>query len=300
MNNWVYVADYNAGLQIFDVGTKLLLTGTANINGTGNNGNNGLTGNSGNNILSGGNGNDIYFFNASSSLGSDTIIETTTGGIDTLDFTGTTGNVNINLGISSTQTVVSSAELVPHPNQLQLTLSAGNVLENLLGGSSEDCLIGNSLNNTITGGAGNDTLLGGGGNDSLIEGAGNDILTGGTGNDKFIYQTRRAFETGDVGIDVVSDFTSGSDKIVLSKATFTALSSIVGNNISASDFAVVVDDANAASSNALIVYCSSTGSLYYNQNGSASGLGTGAEFIDLPSLAADGKNLTVADFAIIA
>lgn len=61
MNNWVYVADYNAGLQIFDVGTKLLLTGTANINGTGNNGNNGLTGNSGNNILSGGNGNDIYF-----------------------------------------------------------------------------------------------------------------------------------------------------------------------------------------------------------------------------------------------
>jgi hypothetical protein len=42
---------------------NLKLLGTANINGTGNAGNNKLTGNSSNNILAGGNGDDTYCFN---------------------------------------------------------------------------------------------------------------------------------------------------------------------------------------------------------------------------------------------
>ncbi|REJ51738.1 MAG: hemolysin, partial [Microcystis aeruginosa TA09] len=119
---------------------NLRLIGSNNINGTGNAGDNKITGNSGNNILAGANGNDIYYFNASTPLGSDTIQETTTDGIDTLDFTGTNTAVRVNLGVTTNQTVVT--------NNLKLTFSANNTIENIISDSGNDRLTGNSLNNT--------------------------------------------------------------------------------------------------------------------------------------------------------
>ena len=266
---------------------NLTLIGTSNINGTGNSGNNILTGNSGNNILTGGLGNDTYAFNASTPLGSDRIQETTTGGNDSLSFNGTTTDIRVNLGIITTQTVNSN---------LKLTLSANNVIENVVGGNGSDRLIGNSLNNTLDGGTGNDVLTGGSGADTLIGGSGNDILTGGADSDRFLYSSGRAFTSSDFGSDILTDFTSGSDKLVLSKNTFTALSSIVGNGLSqASNFTTVDDDDLAATSNAFLVYSRSSGSLYYNQNGNAAGLGTGAEFINLLNI----PTLTTTDFTIV-
>ncbi|MEH1902909.1 MAG: calcium-binding protein [Nostoc sp.] len=267
---------------------NLTLIGTSNINGTGNSGNNILTGNSGNNILTGGLGNDTYAFNASTPLGSDRIQETTTGGNDSLSFSGTSTDIQVNLGIITTQTVNTN---------LKLTLSANNVIENVVGGNGSDRLIGNSLNNTLNGGTGNDVLTGGSGADTLIGGSGNDILTGGADSDRFLYSSGRAFTSSDFGSDILTDFTSGSDKLVLSKKTFTALSSIVGNGLSqASNFTTVDDDDLAATSNAFLVYSRSSGSLYYNQNGNAAGLGTGAEFINLLNI----PTLTTADFTIVA
>ncbi|MFN6008615.1 MAG: Calx-beta domain-containing protein, partial [Microcystis sp.] len=247
---------------------NLRLIGSNNINGTGNAGDNKITGNSGNNILAGANGNDIYCFNASTPLGSDTIQETTTGGIDTLDFTGTNTAVRVNLGITTVQTVVT--------NTLKLTFSANNTIENIISDSGNDRLTGNSLNNTLTGAGGNDQLTGQDGNDSLIGGSGDDLLTGGNGSDNFI------FNSSNLGIDAISDFTPGSDKIVLSKAIFTTLESIIGNGFSQpAEFASVDDDDLVATSSAFIVYSTSSGSIYYNQNGSAAGLGSGSEFANL-------------------
>ncbi|GCA94859.1 Calx-beta domain-containing protein, partial [Microcystis aeruginosa] len=261
---------------------NLRLIGSNNINGTGNASDNKITGNSGNNILAGANGNDIYCFNASTPLGSDTIQETTTGGIDTLDFTGTNTAVRVNLGITTVQTVVS--------NNLRLTFSANNTIENIIGDSGNDRLTGNSLNNTLTGGGGNDQLTGQDGNDSLIGGFGDDLLTGGNGSDNFI------FNSSNLGIDTISDFTSGSDKIVLSKAVFTALQSSIGNGFSQpAEFASVADDDLVATSSAFIVYSTSSGSIYYNQNGSAAGLGSGAEFASLLTV----PTLIAADFTLI-
>jgi len=261
---------------------NLRLIGTNNINGTGNAGDNKITGNSGNNILAGANGNDIYCFNASTPLGSDTIQETTTGGIDTLDFTGTNTAVRVNLGITTVQTAVT--------NNLKLTFSANNTIENIISDSGNDRLTGNSLNNTLTGGGGNDQLTGQDGNDSLIGGSGDDLLTGGNGSDNFI------FNSSNLGIDAISDFTPGSDKIVLSKAIFTALQSSIGNGFSQpAEFASVDDDDLAATSSAFIVYSTGSGSIYYNQNGSAAGLGSGAEFANLLTV----PTLIAADFALI-
>ncbi|MCZ8365414.1 MAG: M10 family metallopeptidase C-terminal domain-containing protein [Microcystis sp. LE19-251.1A] len=261
---------------------NLRLIGTNNINGTGNAGDNKITGNSGNNILAGGNGDDTYHFNASTPLGSDTIQETTTSGIDTIDFTGTNTAVRVNLGVTTNQTAVT--------NNLRLTFSANNTIENIIGDSGNDRLTGNSLNNTLTGGGGNDQLTGQNGNDSLIGGFGDDLLTGGNGSDNFI------FNSSNLGIDAISDFTPGSDKIVLSKAIFTALQSSIGNGFSQpAEFASVADDDLVATSSAFIVYSTSSGSIYYNQNGSAAGLGSGSEFANLLTV----PTLMAADFTLI-
>ncbi len=261
---------------------NLRLIGSNNINGTGNAANNKITGNSGNNILAGGNGDDTYHFNASTQLASDTIQETTTGGIDTLDFTGTNTAVRVNLGTTAVQTAVT--------NNLKLTFSANNTIENIISDSGNDRLTGNSLNNTLTGGGGNDQLTGQDGNDSLIGGFGDDLLTGGNGSDNFI------FNSSNLGIDAISDFTPGSDKIVLSKAIFTALQSVIGNGFSQlAEFASVADDDLVATSSAFIVYSTSSGSIYYNQNGSAAGLGSGSEFANLLTV----PTLIAADFTLI-
>lgn len=70
-----------------------------------------------------------------------------------------------------------------------------------------------------------------------------------------------------------------TDKIALSKQTFTAITSNVGTGFTeSSEFAIVANDAAAASHEAFIVYSQGTANLFYNQNGALAGLGTGAEF----------------------
>jgi glycerophosphoryl diester phosphodiesterase len=276
---------------------NLTLTGTALI-GTGNSLNNIITGNSGNNSLSGGagndslvggTGNDTYLFSiTTTSLGADTITEAVVGGQDTIDFTGTTAVIRLNLGITTTQTLVA--------NGSKLTLTAANTIENVIAGIGADRIIGNGLNNRLVGGAGNDALVGGAGNDALVGGAGNDILTGGAGNDVFGFEGNAAFTVASQGLDTIQDFTPGNDKISLSKSVFASLTSVVGQGFSvASEFAVVEDDVLAGTSNGLIVYSSSSGSLFYNENGAAAGFGAGGEFAILATAPA----LTANNFSLV-
>ena len=298
---------------------NLTLTGTGAIKATGNAGNNIITGNSANNTLAGLNGNDTYFFVAKTALGTDTIIETTTGGIDTLGFTGTTTAINVNLGVSTLQTVNSN---------LKLILSANNVIENATGGTGNDRITGNILNNTLNGGdgndqlqglegndslwggagndilsggsgddslwggAGNDILSGGSGDDSLWGGASNDILMGGVGNDKYLFQSSSVFATS-LGIDYISEFEAGLDQIVLSKTTFNAITNTVGQALT--DFAVVTDDEFVNASNAHIVFSQGTGSLFYNQDANLLGANTVFEFARLgnPDITLSSSNFSL-------
>ena len=136
---------------------NLTLTGTTNINGTGNAANNSLTGNSGNNTLTGNGGNDTL----NGGAGIDTLIGGLGNDIYQIDTTTDTITENANEG---TDTVQSS-----------VTYTLGNNLENLtLTGTTAINGTGNTLNNTITGNSGNNTLNGGAGIDTLIGGLGND------------------------------------------------------------------------------------------------------------------------------
>jgi len=254
---------------------NLTLTGTAAINGTGNTLANIITGNTANNILNGSSGADQLKGGA----GNDTYV------VDNV------GDIVTELASAGTDLIQSSVTYTLPANVENLTLTGttaingtGNALVNIItGNTANNILNGGDGNDIIQGNAGVDQLLGGNGNDSLNGRAGNDVLTGGLGADKFIYNTNAAFTTTEVGVDTITDFNiSQTDQIVLDKTTFTSISSIAGTGFSVvSEFAKVTTDALAATSAADIVYNTATGGLFYNQNGTATGFGTGGQFITL-------------------
>ncbi len=211
---------------------NLTLTGTANINGTGNTLNNIITGNSGNNILNGATGIDTLI----GGLGNDTYqVDTTT---DTI-----TENAN-----QGTDTVQSS-----------VTYTLGNNLENLtLTGTTNINGTGNTLNNIITGNSGNNTLNGSDGNDTLIGGTGNDTITGGTGSDRFTFNNRNE------GIDTITDFLSSQgDKITVSAAGFGG-GLAAGVAITAAQFLLGTTALNASNR---FIYNTITGGLFFDGDG---------------------------------
>ena len=119
-------------------------------------------------------------------------------------------------------------------------------------------------------------------------GAGNDILTGAASIDRFMFATNDEFDGDDLGVDEITDFVVGQDLILLDGTTFTAI-----NNI-ATEFATVTSNNAAATSEAVIVYNSNNGGLFYNTNGSEAGFGDGAQFATLSNQAL----LEVGDFII--
>ena len=97
-------------------------------------------------------------------------------------------------------------------------LAAGDRLtsiENLIGSDHKDVLIGNGVNNQLDGGDGIDRLEGGDGIETLI---------GGDGDDIFVMELADGLRAA----DIVSDFTDGEDKLVLtlSKADKNTLNAV--------------------------------------------------------------------------
>jgi Ca2+-binding RTX toxin-like protein len=165
---------------------NLTLTGTANLNGTGNALDNILIGNGGINVLTGGVGNDTYVVGAG-----DRVVENLNGGTDTVQS-------------SVTWTLGSNVE--------NLTLT-GTANINGTGSSTNNVLIGNSGNNSLDGGSGNDTVDGSDGNDSLFGGSGDDTLLGGLGNDSLNAGSGNDVLNGGDGIDTL-DGGSGDDQLL--------------------------------------------------------------------------------------
>jgi serralysin len=127
---------------------NLILLGSGNVSGTGNNLNNQIFGNSGNNTLSG------------------------RGGLDVL--IGGDGN-DIYILENANDTVVDSAGIDMVTSTVTRSLGDYTSIENLqLFGTANITGIGNDLDNRITGNSGNNTLSGKGGNDTLLGGAGDD------------------------------------------------------------------------------------------------------------------------------
>jgi Ca2+-binding RTX toxin-like protein len=245
---------------------NLVFIGSGNFTGTGNTSANTITGGAGNDTLNGGSGLDTL----NGGAGNDTYV------VDTVDVINDT---------AGTDSVTASVSYTLGANVENLTLSSTAGSINGTGNSLDNTITGNSSANFLNGGAGNDILTGGGGND---------ILVGGTQTDKFVFGgSGSAFSS--LGLDVVSDFVIAVDKLVLSKATFTALTSIAGNGFSvAGEFATAADDTLAGTSAAKIVFSTSTGNLFYNQDGSTAGFGLGGQFADFTGI----TTMNATDFII--
>jgi Ca2+-binding RTX toxin-like protein len=147
-----------ASYTLIDNIEGLVLTGTTDINGTGNSLNNTLTGNKAANILNGGTGNDTLI----GGQGNDTYI---IDGGDTI-----TEAVN-----EGTDTVQSSVSYTLGSNVENLTLTGSGSTDGT-GNSLNNVITGNEAANVLNGGSGADTLIGGSGNDTYITDGG-DTLT---------------------------------------------------------------------------------------------------------------------------
>ncbi len=136
---------------------KLVLTGSANLDGTGNASGNTLNGNIGNNRLDGGGGSDTL----AGGLGNDTYI------VDDLT------DIVTEIAGEGEDAVETAISWTLGANLEKLTLT-GAAAVNAAGNSQNNMLIGNSASNRLEGLEGDDWLDGGAGEDTLLGGAGND------------------------------------------------------------------------------------------------------------------------------
>jgi Ca2+-binding RTX toxin-like protein len=291
-------------------GNDSLIGGSGNDSLSGGTGNDILNGGIGSDTLVGGTGNDSYFVDSTSDVVTESSTTTTETDSVTSSITYTLGANLENLFLSGSSTINGTGNTLNNQmtgnsaNNLLSGLAGNDILigaagnDTLSGGDGNDSLSGDDGNDSLTGGLGTDTLIGGLGDDILTGGAGVDILTGSAGTDRFLFDINTIFNASTMGVDGVTDFSVGTDKVVLDKTTFTILKSAASSGFSiAGEFASVANNTAVASSTAYIVYSRGTGSLFYNQNGSASGLGTGGEFANLSGLPTP-PTLTAADFMI--
>ena len=250
---------YTLGANLED----LILTGTANNNGTGNALDNVLTGNSGDNTLAGDTGNDQLFGQGGNDTinggqgddilnggtGRDSLIGGLGNDIYVIDDTGDTATELSAQGIDTVQSNLGTYTLTANIENLVLiggaTTGTGNGLNNVI--------TGNSLNNVLRGGAGNDQLLGLGGNDTL---------TGGTGNDQFVFSTTPSADN----IDRVTDFTAGQDQLVLDALVFTGLN-LHNQALTPAMFRSGAGITTAADADDHVIFNTSNGALYYDADG---------------------------------
>ncbi len=149
---------------------NLTLTGSDNLNGTGNALANVLIGNAGNNVLNGGAGIDTL----KGGDGNDTFVLDQFAELALLEELSNQGSDTLNIGFAATainNTVDLSNTNLRNVENVTL-LGAG--LFSVIGNDQNNILVGNAFANTLNGGAGDDTLNGGAGIDTLIGGTGND------------------------------------------------------------------------------------------------------------------------------
>lgn len=153
-----------------------------------------LRGGAGNDWLDGGTGADVMY----GGPGNDTFVAAEAGDV-VIEYAGEGWDVLIHRG-SGTVT------LPDHVEELHLDgPSAG---------------IGNATSNRIVGSSRAETLLGGDGNDTLAGGGGDDILFGQAGRDNFLFAPGS-------GLDVVADFESGMDRILLQGFGFASFQALM-------------------------------------------------------------------------
>jgi Ca2+-binding RTX toxin-like protein len=157
-----------------------------------------------------------------------------------------------------------------------------STLRDLMFGKA-DTVDGSKGGDTIRTLGGDDLVKAAGGRDVINGGEGRDTLFGGLGADQFEFDVSPGF----ADRDIIRDFTSGSDKILLEEAAFTA---IVEGPLTEGAFRV---GPAATDADDRIIYDRATGKVFYD----ADGVG-GADQIIFAQVTA-GLRLAASDFLLI-
>lgn len=187
-------------------------------------------------------------------------------GLDTLVLTGSLPGVNLVINVDSALTQVGiPGTTVRNVERFDLggfvgraTMFGSNSLnDELIGSAGANIINGNGGNDSLSGNSGKDRISGGTGNDAITGGAGIDRLTGGTGKDSFVLTSKL---TG--ARDVITDFVTRDDKIVVSKAGFgnTLKLGVLGQR-------AFVLGTSALDQGDRFIYNQSTGSLFFDADG---------------------------------
>lgn len=262
------------------IGGYTIANGVVIENAIGGIGNDLLQGNAADNLLEGGRGNDWIDGGAGSdtavyaSAGKSVQVDLTLGAAAGSDGSDTLIGIENILGGRSHDTLSgnAAANIIRggKGNDLLQGLDGGDTLDGeaghdfAYGGSGDDLLNGGLGNDSLFGESGNDRLFGNQGKDSLVGGDGDDrlcggnqkdTLTGGAGADIFVFDNLS-------GIDSISDF-GADDLLEFDLDLFSRLAGATADNWVVGSKALDADD--------YLVYNLSTGTLYYDFNGSASG-----------------------------
>ncbi len=196
--------------------------------------------------------------------GDDTL--TDTSGNDTIN--GLAGNDTIKVGSGGADVVNGgdgrdSLEFMTATGAVVVDFVAGvagttsfTSIEKVVTGDFNDQITGNAAAQNISARAGADTLWGAGGIDTLW---------GGSGADTFIFR-----EMGTANADVMGDWTSGQDTLLLDGAVMTALGA--GGDFTAGDARFWASSTGLAhDANDRVIYNSTTRQIFYDADGNGSG-----------------------------
>jgi len=263
--------------------------------------------------LQGGAGTDtLDLFDAAQTV---TLNGTTIGGFEDIDVNNT-GAVTLNFTAAYNATVETGVTLVIDSGAGALTVggsaltvdasvTGGAAADNITTGSGDDTIVSAAAADTISAGAGADVITGGDGADSMTGGAGADTFnfllpadvsniitdfTVGAGGDIISLDTS-AFGTAGYDADLVTPTTSGAFVVAAADQSGNAIVFTDSSGItSAADAAAIVESANAATTDYVLVFWNDTTDaveVYFDATSAA-----GA-----PILVATLDNLTAADLA---
>jgi Ca2+-binding RTX toxin-like protein len=164
--------------------------------------------------------------------------------------------------LAATDIAVDNGTATPPPAQgVLINGTAAN--DSLVGGSGNDTINGFAGADTIVGGAGNDLIDGNDGNDRLEGGAGNDTLSGSGGQDSFVFR-----EAGAANADAVQGFATGWDNLQLDHNAMAALGATGTFAAADARFFAGAGAAGGHDADDRVVFNTSTGQLYYDDDGS--------------------------------
>ena len=194
-----------------------------------------IIGDTGINRLDGGAGNDTII----GAIGADVRIGGS--GCDTASYEDNSGTVFVNLTLNAGSNNAAQGDTY-------------DGIENLKGGLFDDFFIGDEGNNRLDGAMGADTLLGAGGADVFVFAFAPGAASG------FDHPNSH------VNVDTILDFTTGVDKIELASTAFNGLG-LGSLNPNAFVLGTQAQDADDR-----IIYDQSTGNVYFDADGSGSGV----------------------------